>query len=132
MTRILPVLTTSLLLLGGTAMFAQTATPSTAQDKTSTRARADERKGDVDVTYGMIKELTLGKNVVVDVDNAPDKSFDLTDKDVSVKLPKGLKVGDTVKVTEHEVLGKTRSVVIAKHTGAGVVHGDKDPASKKP
>jgi hypothetical protein len=132
MQRILPVLTTSLLLSGATALFGQATTPPPETQKTETRARADAKKTDTDVTYGRIKEFTAGQKVVVDIDNAVDKSFDLTDKDLTVKIGKGLKVGDPVKVTEHEVLGKTKSVTIAKHSGGGVAHGDKDPAAKKP
>ena len=131
MTRILPVLTTSLLLSGATALFGQATAPAT-EKKTETRARADTKKTDTDVTYGRIKEFTAGQKVVVDIDNAVDKTFDLTDKDLTVKMGKNLKVGDPVKVTEHEVLGKTKSVTISKHSGGGVAHGDKDPAAKKP
>jgi hypothetical protein len=129
MTRILPILTTALLLTAGTSLLAQATAP---DDKSATRARAGTTKTDTDVTYGSIKELTAGQKVVVDVDNAPDKTFDLNDKSVTVKLGKGLKIGDPVMVTEHENMGKTKSVTIAKHTGGGVVHGDKDPAAKKP
>jgi hypothetical protein len=50
--------------------------------------------------------MTAGQKVVVDVDNAIDKSFDLTDKNTTVHLAKGLKVGDPVKVTESETNGK--------------------------
>jgi len=132
MKRIMPLLTTSVLLSAATALFGQ-ATPAPAErGQANQRARADTKKTDTDVTYGRVKELTPGQKVVIDVDNAVDKSFDMTDKDLTVKLAKGLKVGDPVKVTEHEVLGKTKSVTIAKHAGGGVVHGDKDPASKKP
>jgi len=82
-----------------------------------------------DVTYGRVKELTAGQKVVIDVDNAVDKTFDLNDKDVTVKLASGLKVGDPVKVTEHSVAGKTKSVAITRHTGGGVSHGDKKSAA---
>jgi hypothetical protein len=132
MKQMIYVATTSLLLSGATALFGQATTPPADAHKTETRARADAKKTDADITYGRIKEFTAGQKVVVDVDNAVDKSFDLTDKDLSVKLGKGLKVGDPVKVTEHEVMGKTKSVTIAKHSGGGVAHGDKDPAAKKP
>ena len=102
----------------------------TPADQAETRARTEAKKAEGDVSYGRIKEVTAGQKVVIDVDDAPDKSFDLTDKDLTVKLGKDLKVGDTVKVTEHSVLGKTKSAMIAKHTGGGVTHGDKDPAKK--
>jgi hypothetical protein len=129
MKHIPSALTAFLLLAGGTSLLGQV-TP--APDKDSTRARAESKTKDTDVTYGRIKELTAGQKVVIDVDNAVDKEFSLTDKDLSVKLAKNLKVGDPVKVTEHEVLGKTKSVTIAKHSGGGVPHGDKDPTAKKP
>jgi hypothetical protein len=86
-------------------------------------------KGKPDVTYGRVKEITAGQKVVIDVDNAMDKSFDLTDKDVAVKLAPGLKVGDPVKVTEHSVAGKTKRVEITHHAGGGVSHGDKKSAA---
>lgn len=127
MRHILSVFATSLLLTTAPALFGQATTPSE-----HSRARADTKKTDTDVTYGRIKELTPGQKVVIDVDNAPDKTFNLSDKDVTVHLGKGQKVGDPVKVTEGEVLGKTKTVTIAKHTGGGVAHGDKDPAAKKP
>ena len=131
MKQMIYVATTSLLLSGATALFGQATTPPADAHKTETRAQTDVKKMDADVTYGRIKEFTAGQKVV-DVDNAVDKSFDLTAKDVTVKMGKGLKVGDPVKVVEHEVAGKTKSVAITKHSGGGVAHGDKDPAAKKP
>jgi hypothetical protein len=88
-----------------------------------------DKAGKPDVTYGRVKEITPGQKVVVDVDNAIDKSFDLTDKDVAVKLASGLKVGDPVKITEHSVAGKTKSVQITRHAGGNVSHGDKKTAA---
>jgi hypothetical protein len=131
MKRILPLLTTSFLLTAGIALYGQEPAPPARDD--TTRARAADKKMDGNVTYGRIKELMPGHKVVIDVDNAPDKSFDLTDKNLTVKLDPGLKVGDTIKVMEHnDALGKTKTAEISKHSGGGVVHGDKDPASKKP
>ena len=121
-------LTTSLVLSCATILAGQTPTPPPGHSET--RARTEAKKAEGDVSYGRIKELTAASNVVIDIDDAPDKSFDMTDKDLTVKLGKGLKVGDTVKVTEHSVLGKTKTVTIAKHSGGGVTHGDKDPAKK--
>lgn len=102
------------------------------QEPATTKERARAAATDHDVTYGRIKELTTDKKVVIDVDNAPDKTFDRNDKNVKVTMAKGLKVGDPVKVQEKEVMGKTTAVVITKHTGGGVAHGDKDPAARKP
>jgi ribosomal protein L21E len=90
-----------------------------------TAAGADRVERDGDVTYGRIKEFTVGQKVVIDVDNAIDKSFDLTDDDARVNLAAGLKAGDPVKVTEREVNGK-KTVQIVKHTGGNVTHGDAD------
>jgi hypothetical protein len=128
---------TSLVLIGATAVFAQQTPPPSAADERAkgrtatgegaTRARTATEP---DVSYGRVKEFTAGQKIVVDIDNAVDKSFDLTDKDVQVKLARGLKVGDTVKVSEHSVAGKTKSVAITKHSGGNVRHGDKDPAAK--
>jgi hypothetical protein len=128
MKNILPVLTTALLLTGGTALFAQA--PADHDHTANTKAKAKAAVSDADVTYGRIKELTAGSKVVINVDNAPDKTFDLADKDVTVKMGKGLKVGDPVKINEHEVMGKTKSVSIMKHTGGGVTHGDPKPLTK--
>jgi hypothetical protein len=119
------------LTFAATALFGQATTP-TDREHTATRTRTEAKTTDTDATYGRIKELTAGQKVVVDVDNAVDKSFDLNDKDLKVHMAKGLKVGDPVKVVEHESLGKTKSVTISKHSGGGVAHGDKDPAAKKP
>jgi hypothetical protein len=130
MKRIMPIFAPSLLVIAAAAMYAQAPPP--VDRGANTRARAEAKATDSDVTYGSVKEFTTGQKIVIDVDNAVDKTFDLNDKDLKVKLYKGLKVGDHVKVTEHEVLGKTKSVAIAKHTGGGVAHGDKDPAAKKP
>ena len=127
-----PILKTALLILGASALFAQVATTAPDREHAGTKAKVKAAATDVDVSYGRVKELTAGQKVVIDIDNAVDKTFDLSDKDVSVKLAKGLKVGDPVKVNEREVAGKTKSVTISKHAGGGVAHGDKDPAAKKP
>ena len=131
--RRIPILAALAIVIGANSLFGQAASPAPNPDQTTgTKARAKTAMSDTDVTYGRIKELTQGQKVVVDIDNAVDKTFDLTDKDLSVKLAKGLKVGDPVKVNEHEVAGKTKAVTITKHSGGGVAHGDKDPAAKKP
>jgi hypothetical protein len=87
-------------------------------------------KAKADVTYGRIKELTPGQKVTVDVDNAPDKSFDLTDKDKAFVLAKGLAVGDAVKIVERKVNGKD-TVRIVRDTRTDVKHGDKTRAEEK-
>jgi hypothetical protein len=121
MTRhVLPIVAASILLTGGSAMFGQATSPTPANPSGRTAAA----RTDADVTYGRIKELTAGQKVVIDVDNAVDKSFDLTDKDTTVKLAKGLKEGDPVQVTERDRNGK-KTVQITRHSGGGVTHGDK-------
>jgi hypothetical protein len=119
-----------LILTGSCLMMAQTAERRAERATENTKARAKAAASDTDVTYGRIKELTAGQKVVINVDNAPDKTFDLADKDVAVKLAKGLKVGDPVKIQEHDVAGKTKSVAITKHSGGGVQHGDPKPVTK--
>ena len=120
----------ALVLFGSSSVFAQSAQTKAEKATDTTKARTKDAVSDKDVTYGRIKEFTAGQKVVINVDNAPDKTFDLTDKDVTVKLAKGLKVGDPVKVEEHEVAGKTKSVMITKHTGGGVKHGEPNPITK--
>src|SRR5438045_3713794 len=104
----------TIMLFGGSTAFAQAPTPTT-EAKTSRKA---------DVTYGRVKEFTEGQKIVLDVNNAPDKSFDLTDQNMKVTLAKGLKVGDPVKVTERTVNGK-KVVTIVHHSGGNVKHGAK-------
>ena len=102
------------------------------KDKVTDRSRPERTyrdRGDADVTYGRIKELNAGRKVVIDVDNAIDKSFDLTDNDESVNMAADLKVGDPVKVTEPKVNGK-KTVEIIHHAGGGVRHGDQDTAAR--
>jgi hypothetical protein len=124
MKKAMPALMITLLLTGASALVAQA--PSAAMNFKDAEKTT---KSKPDVTYGRVKELTAGQKVVIDVDNAPDKSFDLNDKDVSVRLASGLKVGDPVRVTEHSVAGKTKSVQITRHSGGGVRHGDKKSAA---
>ena len=127
MQRILLTVMTGLLLVAGSNSFGQATPPTDTPDREkSTKSRVKDAMKDTDVTYGSIKEFTAGQKVVINVDNAPDKTFDLTSKDVTVHMAKGLKVGDPVQVKENEVAGKTKSVTITKHTGKGVAHGDKD------
>jgi hypothetical protein len=119
MKSLLPIVLSSLLLAGGSALLAQD--PGAATTHPDTKMG----KSKPDVSYGRVKELTAGQKVVIDVDNSIDKTFDLTDKDVAVKLASNLKVGDPVKITERSVAGKTKSVQITHHSGGGVSHGDK-------
>lgn len=83
------------------------------------------------ITYARVKEMMPGQKIVLDVDNSPDKTFDLTDKNVATKLGKGLKVGDPVQVSEWSEMGKTKRVSIVKHANPNVKHGDKNTASQE-
>jgi hypothetical protein len=126
----------SALLVGGPAIAknkaqeAQHSTSATTQSEHSRSATGygkTSEKGDV--TYGRIKEMTAGQKVVVDVDNNIDKSYDLTDKDTKVNMPRSLKVGDPVRITEVDQNGH-KSVRIAKDTSK-VKHGDKTAAQEQ-
>lgn len=129
MKLILPVLTTVLLITGSSALFAQSAKADT-DHTANAKAKTKEAVSNHAVTHGRVKELMAGQKIVINVDNAIDKTFELKDKDVAVKLAKGLKVGDPVQVSEHSVMGKTKSVAITKHTGDGVAHGDPKPVTR--
>ena len=118
MQHFMSVWTAALLLTGAGGAFGQPPPAPADRDQTrDTRARANVDK-DADVTYGRVKEITAGQRVVIAVDNAPDKTFELADKGVKVNFAKELKVGDPVKVSEQASMGKTRSVTISKHTGS--------------
>jgi hypothetical protein len=118
MKNALPAALAAITLFAGSAAFAQVPAPTT---DTSRKA---------DVTYGRVKEFTEGQKIVLDVNNAPDKSFDLTDQNTKVTLAKGLKVGDPVKVTERTVNGK-KVVDIVHHSGGNVKHGAKTRTEEK-
>ncbi len=120
----------ALSVVGAVGLSAQTATEKAEHAGSKAKAKMKAAVSDRDVTYGRIKELTTGKKVVINVDNAPDKTFEMASKDVKVRMSKGLKTGDPVKIQEHEVAGVTKSVMITKHTGGGVTHGDPHPLTK--
>ena len=82
-----------------------------------------DRTAQTDGTHGKVKEFTAGQKLVIAVDNAPDKSFDLTDRDMNVKVPQDLKVGDAVQIAE-KGSGRSKTIEIAKH--AGGAQGDAD------
>src|ERR1700741_3348746 len=77
-----------------------------------------ERTAKSETTLAHVKEFDVGKKIVLDVENAIDKSYDLTKPDPDVKVAAGLKVGDAVKVTEQEIGGK-KTVEIALDASAG-------------
>ena len=105
----------SILLTSGSLVFAQSNPPA------ADRSEKTDRKADV--SYGRIKEITPAK-VLVDVATAPDKSFDLTDRDKTFHVASGLKVGDPVMISERKINGKD-VIDITEHSGGGVQHGAK-------
>jgi hypothetical protein len=111
------------LLLGASAALTAQQPQQSPRSQQPTTSTADRATTDHDATYGRVKEFTAGQKIVVDVDNAPDKSYDLA-KDKDVTMSPGLKVGDPVKITEHDVNGK-KTVNIAMDNNPNVQHGDK-------
>lgn len=106
---------------GTTATQSERQTTDTQSSTTATTER------DKDATYGRIKELTAGQKVVVDVDNRPDKTYNLNEQDTKVNIASDLKVGDPVKITEVDHDGR-KMVHIARSDDPSVKHGDKTAA----
>ena len=75
MKHILPVLTTALLLTGGSALMAQ-APKADTDHSAKAKAATKEAVSNNAKTFGRVKELTAGQKVVINVDNAPDKTFE--------------------------------------------------------
>ncbi len=121
------VLMCGLLLGGAASLFAQA--PQTTPQNRPQQSTAERTTTDHDATYGRVKEFTAGQKIVIDVNNAPDKSYDLA-KDKDVMVAPGLKVGDPVKITENEANGK-KMVNIAMDNNPNVQHGDKDREQEK-
>jgi hypothetical protein len=91
--------------------------PAAAQQQPD-RSTEENRKrtaDDVKVIYGKLKEVTKGSKVVVQLEQSPDRTFDLKDKDTSVNIAEGLAVGDHVKVSESKKNGR-HHVEIARQT----------------
>ena len=93
----------------------------TAQQSASPAPRPDqvlaaepEHGKDVNVVYGRIKELKGGQKIVIHVDNAKDKTYNLADRDRAVTVAEALAVGDPVKVIEAKT---TKAVQIVRDTG---------------
>jgi len=115
------------LLIGGATLSAQV--PQAAEDAAKQGGQATQKAGQTaeravtgDATYGRVKEFKAGDKLVLDINNAPDKSYDLS-KDRDVVVAPGLKVGDPVKITESEVNGKKTTNITMDNT-PGVEHGD--------
>lgn len=114
-------------LASGALLLAQDRGPTRSDNPT--QARTDQTRTSSDGTLARVKEFTPGKKIVLDVDNAPDKSYDLADRNTTVQVPSSLKVGDAVKVTERTVNGK-KMVDIAPDSESGAKHGDQPPARR--
>jgi hypothetical protein len=106
-------------LLAGLAVGQTQMPPAGRAPERASRNDADHNR---DITYGRVKEVTAGKKVVVAIDNAPDKSYDLTDRDTAVMLHSNVKTGDWVKVTERDHNGK-KHIDIAKSSQTAASHG---------
>ncbi len=83
---------------------------------------AERLATDPNATYGRVKEFSAGQKLVIDINNAPDKNYDLAN-DRDLVVPQGIKVGDTVKITERDVNGK-KTISIAMDNTPGVQYGD--------
>jgi hypothetical protein len=116
-------------LIGGLATLSAQV-PQQAEDAAKKAGGAAQKAGQTaeravtgDATYGRVKEFKAGEKLVIDINNAPDKSYDLA-KEHDVVVAPGLKVGDPVKISESEVAGK-KTINIAMDNTPGVEHGDK-------
>jgi hypothetical protein len=78
--------------------------------------QATQKPEGTQVTYGRLKQMTKDQKVVIAIDKAPDKTYNLNSGDTSVNVAEGLVVGDHVKVTESERDGR-KHVEIARQTG---------------
>ena len=52
--------------------------------------KAAEKNKNTDAVYGRIKTVTSGDKIVIAVDNAPDKTYNLRDSKVTVRVAEGL------------------------------------------
>ena len=96
------------------AQDAQGPTPQPGQIDT----KAPEKAKNADAVYGKIKAVTAGQKVVIDVDKGRDKTFNLADSKVAVRLAEGLAVGDPVKIIETKAKGN-HTVDIVRNVDAG-------------
>jgi len=102
----------------------QTKSPDRQPDEV--RNAAIKKSEDGDVVYGRIKELKGGQKIVIQVDSAPDKTYNLADKDRSIKVADSLAIGDPVKVMESK---ETKGVQIVRDVKAD--HGQRSRTEKK-
>ena len=100
----------------------QPAAPPPNPDQTLAK-QPTKSTNDTDVLYGRIKEVKGGQKIVIHVDNARDKTYNLADKDRTVKLAEDLAVGDAVKVLEAK---GSKSIQIVRDT-----RGDAEKGGQK-
>jgi hypothetical protein len=93
--------------------------PTPQPDKIDTKA-VDSNKN-TDAVYGRIKNVTTGQKIVIDVDKGRDKTYNLADPKVTVRVAEGLAVGDPVKVLESKTKGN-RAVDIVRNVDANSGH----------
>lgn len=108
MRKILHITAMTLALRGASALIAQ-------NPPAQVPIPAPDAAGKTEVTYAKVKEFTPGQKIVLDVDNAIDKTFDLNDRQTTVSLVSDLKVGDAVKIVERNLDGK-KVYEITRHT----------------
>lgn len=65
------------------------------------------------MTYGRIKDVKAGQKIVIAIDGAPDKTYNLADAQKAIKVAEDLAVGDPVKVVESGKKG-AKSVQIVR------------------
>ena len=68
--------------------------------------------------YGKIKTVTAGDKIVVDVDKGRDRTYNLADPKVAVRVAEGLAIGDSVKILEGKTKGN-RTIDIVRNTDGG-------------
>jgi len=112
MVRIFAVL--SLFFASALSIPAQQAKSPAAQPDEVLKA-ATEKSEDVELVYGRIKELKDGQKIVIQIDNAPDKTYNLADKNRTIKVAEALAVGDPVKIIESK---QSRGVQIVRNVKA--------------
>jgi hypothetical protein len=98
----------ALVFAGGLVAPAQQPAPTPEQTRAET---PDTPSKDVKAVYGRIKEVKAGQKIVVQVDNARDRTYNLADKNRTITVAEDLAVGDRVKVLEAKT---TKAVQIVR------------------
>jgi hypothetical protein len=124
-TRVLAVL--ALALTASLSAPAQQATPTPAQPEPPSAEQPDTSSKDINVIYGRIKEVKAGQKIVIQVDNARDKTYNLADKERAIKISDDLAIGDPVKVLEAK---GTKAVHIVRDTGGDSAQDKRSRSSK--